>query len=412
LAGHSLLDIAIVGAGVAGLAAAISLSRDGHRVAVFERFDTSRPVGSGLMIQPSGLAALDRLGLRDEIERRGHRIDRLHGVTGRGTTIFDVAYADLDPVHYAVGIHRAALHGVLWEAFSACGATLETGARVLATQPVSGGRLDLDMGSGRRAGAFDLVVDASGANSPLRTQVTTRKPRPFAYGAVWTTVEDIGLARACLAQRYVAARIMMGYLPVGTIDGSGPPLAALFWSLKPQAHGVWRDGFAGWRGEAERLWPECAPILARLAGPDDFTLASYSHFLAPVFRSGSLVLIGDSAHATSPQLGQGGNQGLIDAVALGDALRASGGVDRALAAYERGRRSQVRFYQAASALLTAFFQSDSTTLAFLRDLLFHRMRHVPYLRREMVRTLAGLKTGLFTSATPDAIAGRGTGGRS
>lgn len=400
------LDIAVVGAGVAGLAAAIALSRDGHRVAVFERFDTPRPLGSGLMIQPSGLAALGRLGLRAEIERRGHRIDRLHGMTGRGRTVFNVAYADLDADLYAVGIHRAALHGVLWEAFTACGALLESGAEVRATQPVSGAGAVLEMSSGRRSARFDLIIDASGSNSTLRGQVTARKPRPFAYGAVWTTVEDTGIAPGCLAQRYVAARIMMGYLPVGTIDGEGPPLAALFWSLKPEAHSLWRNGFADWRGEAERLWPECRQLLARLGGPEDFTLAAYSHFLAPVFRSGSLVLIGDSAHATSPQLGQGGNQGLIDAVALADALHESRSMDEALSAYERRRRSQIRFYQAASALLTAFFQSDSGSLAFLRDLLFHRMRHVPYLRREMVRTLAGLKTGLFTSASPDAIAGR------
>ena len=401
------LDIAIVGAGVAGLAAAIALSRGGHRVAVFERFDTPRPLGSGLMIQPSGLAALGRLGLRTEIERRGHRIDRLHGMTGGGRTVFDVAYADLDAALYAVGIHRAALHGVLWDAFAACGASLETGAEVRATQPASGARAALEMSSGRRSGSFNLIIDASGSNSMLRGQVTARKPRPFAYGAVWTTVEDIGIAPGCLAQRYVAARIMMGYLPVGTIDGQGPPLAALFWSLKPETYSPWRDGFADWRDEAERLWPECGPLLSRLGGPEDFTLAAYSHFLAPVFRSGSLVLIGDSAHATSPQLGQGGNQGLIDAVALADALRASQSIDEALAAYERRRRAQIRFYQAASALLTAFFQSDSASLASLRDLLFHRMRHVPYLRREMVRTLAGLKTGLFASAGPDAIAGRG-----
>lgn len=408
---HSL-DIAIVGAGVAGLAAAIALSRDGHRVSVFERFDTPRPLGSGLMIQPSGLAALGRLGLDAEIERRGHRIDRLHGVTGGGRTIFDVAYADLDADLYAVGIHRAALHGVLWDGFIACRASLETGAEVRAAQPASGTRLVLELTSGRRSGSFDLIIDASGSNSTLRAQVTARRPRPFAYGAVWTTVEDIGIAPACLSQRYVAARIMMGYLPVGVIDGAGRPLAALFWSLKPERYGMWRDRFADWRGEAERLWPECGPLLSQLGGPDDFTLATYSHFLAPVFRSGSLVLIGDSAHATSPQLGQGGNQGLIDAVALADALRMSPSIDEALSAYERRRRSQIRFYQAASALLTAFFQSDSVPLAFLRDLLFHRMRHVPYLRREMVRTLAGLKTGLFTSASPGVVAGSGTGGRS
>jgi len=49
--------------------------------------------------------------------------------------------------------------------------------------------------------------------------------------------------------------------------------------------------------------------------------------------------------------------------------------------------------------MTPFFQSDSSVLAGVRDLVFHRMKVVPWLRREMLRTLAGLKTGLLTSAT-------------
>lgn len=64
----------------------------------------------------------------------------------------------------------------------------------------------------------------------------------------------------------------------------------------------------------------------------------------------------------------------------------------------------MRFYQIASWALTPLFQSDSRALAWLRDRTFHRMKIVPYLKREMVRTLAGLKTGLFSSATPGRIA--------
>lgn len=71
---------------------------------------------------------------------------------------------------------------------------------------------------------------------------------------------------------------------------------------------------------------------------------------------------------------------------------------------DRRRRRQLRFYQAASRPLTGFLQSVSRLLAASRDAAFPLMRHVPYLRREMVRTLSGLKTGLFSHATADAIA--------
>lgn len=57
------LDIAIVGCGISGLAAALLLHRQGHRVTLYERLEALRPVGSGLMVQPTGLAVLAKLGL-------------------------------------------------------------------------------------------------------------------------------------------------------------------------------------------------------------------------------------------------------------------------------------------------------------------------------------------------------------
>ena len=397
------LEIAIVGAGVAGLASAILLTRLGHRVVVYERFADVRPLGSGLMMQPTGLAALARLGLRRDLEGLGHRIERLHGLTARGTTVFDLAYADLEPGLHALAVHRASLHGVLWRGFTGSGTMLELGREIVATETHADGRLALVDAAGRRTPAADLVIDASGARSSLRATVTTRTSRPFRYGAVWATVPDRGLADGMLAQRYDAARVMIGYLPLGRITAGDAPCAALFWSLKPETHDSWRSGFAAWRDAAARLWPEIAPVLAALSGPEDFTLARYAHFTAPAVARGNVVLVGDSGHVTSPQLGQGANQGLIDAVVLADCLEAGEDLAAVLQRYADLRRRHVRFYQHASALMTPFFQSDSAALALTRDLTFRHFKRVPYLRREMVRMLAGLKTGLFSAATAEAI---------
>ena len=111
------LDVAIVGAGVAGLACAILLTRGGHQVRVYERFAESRPIGSGLMLQPTGLAAMERLGLLGAMTALGHRIDGLFGATQTGRVIFDLAYGDLEPELHALAVHRGGLHGVLWQGF-------------------------------------------------------------------------------------------------------------------------------------------------------------------------------------------------------------------------------------------------------------------------------------------------------
>lgn len=159
------------------------------------------------------------------------------------------------------------------------------------------------------------------------------------------------------------------------------------------------------------LWPELTPLVAGWSGPDDLVLASYQHFTAHVPYRRNVVLIGDAAHATSPQLGQGANNGMIDAIVLADMLERATTIDAALAGYAAGRRRHMRFYQLASRLMTPLFQSESRLLPFLRDVTFHRLRVLPYLRREMVRTLAGLKTGVFRSASADDIIGPRVGSR-
>lgn len=243
------LEISVIGAGVAGLAIAATLAKAGHRVVVFERFATSLPLGSGLMLQPTGLAALERLGLRTKIETLGHRIDRLHGITDTNRTIFDLAYAGLDPRFHAVAVHRALLHGVLWDNFKTSGAELVTGQIVTGVESLADSKVRLTTATGTLPGTFDLVIDASGANSSFRPAVSSNTAREFTYGAVWASIPDLGISDACLSQRYVSARRMIGYLPVGRIAHDGPSLAALFWSLKPRDYPAWRTNFEPWRAE-------------------------------------------------------------------------------------------------------------------------------------------------------------------
>ena len=104
-----------------------------------------------------------------------------------------------------------------------------------------------------------------------------------------------------------------------------------------------------------------------------------------------MAFIGDAAHATSPQLGQGVNMALLDALALAQALRETADADAALHRYAALRRWHVRVFQLASRLLTGFYQSDSRTLALMRDYLL-----APALRlRPMHRLAASLVSGLF-----------------
>ncbi|MBB6464621.1 2-polyprenyl-6-methoxyphenol hydroxylase-like FAD-dependent oxidoreductase [Aminobacter lissarensis] len=362
--------VAIAGAGPAGLAAALYLARDGHRVTVYERFAEPKPVGSGLILQPTGLSVLADLGLFDEISKLGSRIDRLHGTDAEsGRTVLDVRYDARPGGRYGVAVHRAALFGVLYRAALSEGIEIVTEAELDAVE--TGEQTQLVDATGRRHGAFDLVIDASGARSTLRRSAGfTADSKQLVYGAFWASLDwrGAGFDERALTQRYRRASVMIGVLPIGRVEPNGCKMAAFFWSLKPaDAERVQAEGLAAWKAEVVALWPECQAYLDQIEDFDQLTLARYGHHTLPNPAARGFAVIGDAAHSTSPQLGQGANMALLDAAALAHALRQASDIDEALAAYVRTRRWHIRLFQMLSLAFTPFYQSDSVLLPLLRD---------------------------------------------
>lgn len=393
------LEVGVVGCGVAGQAAAILLARQGHRVTVFERFAEPRPVGAGLLLQPTGLAVLDALGLGEAARSKGARVRGLQARTASGRAVLDLDYADLHPAAHGLGIRRSDLFDLLHGALTASRATLVAGLEIASVD----GQVLVDEG-GRRHGPFDLVIAADGTNSKLRGSLLPQKQvRLYRWGCLWATVPDEGTGFAgsgLLQQRVRGTREMMGLLPVA------PGVLTLYWSLPVTALDARRaldlDDF---RRRATALWPEAAPVVARAAADGAFTRATYRHVALPRWNRGGVMLIGDAGHGTSPQLGQGANLGLVDAWVLADALAEGPDLLSAVIGWERRRESTLYYYQFVSHLLTPFFQSRSATLGWLRDLAMGPLGRLPPVRRLMTSTLAGTRRGWWSSVPLDG-AGR------
>jgi 2-polyprenyl-6-methoxyphenol hydroxylase-like FAD-dependent oxidoreductase len=350
--------IAIAGAGIGGLAAATLLAREGHSVTVFERFETPRPLGSGLVVQPVGLAVLDAIGAGDEARRLGAPLTRMLGHSGRKVAL-DVAYRPQAP---GLAMHRATLFHILWQAATRAGVHPVTGHTATGTRATPDAiHLVTDRGE---LGPFDLLVDASGAGSRLAP--LTARALPF--GAVWAHVPwpATDLPRTELRQRYHRASRMAGILPIGCLPDDPTPRAAVFWSLSAAELDEWpAKPLHRWQAEVAAFWPAMIPFLDLIADKTQLSPARYNHGTLRRPYSRRLVHIGDAAHRASPQLGQGANMALLDAQALARALRLP--LDQALPAYHRARRWHLGLYQALSAAFTPQYQSHSRLLPVLRD---------------------------------------------
>lgn len=414
---------AIIGAGTAGLASAILLARQNIHVTIFEKVSELEPVGAGLLLQPSGLAVFEHLGVLDEALKLGAIVTGLEGQLPNGYKIVDSHYSQAHPDFYGLGIHRASLCHVLeskcreypelitWQMNADIQRLDESTHEIKVFGTVNGETFDA---------VFDSVIIANGARSELRPKSWVKVDQAYPWGAKWTIVpECLTLDPQILHQFYDRSNIMMGILPTGAIPTQpNARLSSIFWSLPTDQLGNFltkNQARSDWLKEVSKRWKPAADWLEQvIANPEEkqqWLSANYRDVVMSKFGEGRIGVIGDAAHAMSPQLGQGANMALLDAWALGQAVQVAKNnesIDHAKLwqTYHQHRQSSTAFYQFLSRLLTPLYQSDLWWASGLRDLSFSWMYRIPYFRKEMAVTVSGLKTGMFSQMKYEDITER------
>ena len=381
---NEYLKVAIAGAGFAGLATAVLLARQGHDVTVFDKFTEPQSVGAGVLVQPTGIAAMRVLGIADEVLQRGARIERLRGVTRRGWPVVNLHYEHWQLGAFGLGLHRGVLFNALWKAARLHGVTIVTGQEVK----------DLAELHARH----DLVVVADGCRSSLRCQTgLASTDRVYPWGAVWAILDDpAGEHGSTLWQWYRGAGQMLGIMPTGKAPGSNDPVVSLFWSLPARGHEAFRGaGLESFKAQVRALHPGCDSLLAQIDSMDQLTWTRYHDVVMPAYHTDRCVVIGDAAHATSPQLGQGTNLALLDAIALAECIAKAPELPVALECYTQLRREHLHFYADASRRLTPLFQSELKLLPWLRDLFMNLSTKLPVAGTLIRDVLVGVRQGWF-----------------
>lgn len=382
-----ILNIGISGAGIGGLAAAALLYDRGHKVQIFDQFDAPEPVGSGQVIQPVGMSVLSAIGIDSDALALGAKMVRMQGLEARSQRrVLDVSYNLNDANAFGLGIHRSSLFDVLLAAVKARGIRITTGFEVEAKQ-----NNVFIAADGRQSDGFDLLIDASGANSNL----SPIKSDALSYGALWGTVDwpKTNLPDDWLSQRYLRAENMVGVMPCGLLAKSDKKKSAIFWSLPADGYEAWRNkGLDAWKKEAIALWPEFKPFVSQITNIDQMTFATYSHGTLSKPWGENIAFIGDAAHRASPQLGQGANMALLDAMALAqvlDDIETEKEIESALREYAKSRKWHVNIYQLMSFLFTSQYQSDSRILPWLRDNILFPLSLVPPIPSILTRLVCG-----------------------
>jgi 2-polyprenyl-6-methoxyphenol hydroxylase-like FAD-dependent oxidoreductase len=356
----------IAGGGIGGLAAAVALGRRGWRVEVLERAPAIGEVGAGLSLWPNGVRALDALGLGERV-REIAMPETAGGVRDRsGRWLLRSDSAELErrygPV---VMIHRARLLDLLREA--APPGALRLGAEVSGVRD-DGTHVEVTHGGGVSNAA--LLVGADGLRSAVRRSVWPEAPGPrYAGYTAWRLVVDPPGGGLDAGGESWGRGERVGLVPLA---GGGVYLFAV--ANAPEGErsadgetAELRRRFGGWH----------APIPALLdAAAEEAVLRGDIYDLPPLesYVSGRVALLGDAAHAMTPDQGQGANQALEDAVTLAALLDADPSVRAALAAYDRERRPRTQTIARRSRRTGVVAQWSSAPAAAVRDRL---LRLVP-----------------------------------
>ncbi len=371
------MNVVIIGAGMGGLTTGIALKKFGHQVRIFDQTEKILPVGAAISLWSNGVKCLNYLGLTEKIAKLGGQMDDLayvDGLTGDVMTQFS-----LRPLIEEVGqrpypVARADLQNMLMDEFGRD--QIYLGKKMVSLEDKAD-YVEVHFADGSSTQA-DLLIGADGTHSMTRAYVLGQQvQRRYAGYVNWNGLVDISedLAPAQQWTTYVGEGKRASLMPVA--DGRfyfflDVPLPAGLENNRDEYKKLLKLYFADW----------CQPVQQLIERLDpQKTNRVEIHDIEPFtqFYKGRVVILGDAAHSTTPDIGQGGCQAMEDAIYLARSLQINTlGLEDALRRYQnkRNERANELVLRARKRCDVTHMKDETVTQAWYAELRREQGGHI------------------------------------
>jgi len=381
------MEITIIGAGMGGLTTGIALKKFGHKVTIYEQAEKILPVGAAISLWSNGVKCLNYLSLTEQVAKLGGQMDQLayiEGLTGDTMTQFSLLPLIEEVGQRPYPVARADLQNMLMDEFGR--EDIQLGKKMVELQEQKDGVL-VKFADGTEI-KTDLLIGADGTHSITRAYVLGEQvSRRYAGYVNWNGLVEISekLTPADQWTTFVGQGKRVSLMPVA--DGKfyfffDVPLPVGLENNRAEYKTLLKQYFEGW----------CAPVQHLIDALDEQkTNRVEIHDIEPFaqFYKGRVVIVGDAAHSTTPDIGQGGCQAMEDAIYLARSLQINTlGLEDALKRYQnkRNERANELVLRARKRCDVTHMKDEAVTKEWYEEL---RKEQGPHIMKGIISNIIG-----------------------
>lgn len=352
------MKIAIIGGGIGGLTTALALQKNNLDITIYESAPEIKPVGAGIIMANNAMQVFDKLGIRYKIEKAGHKISTIKITDPQLKTLSEVPLNKFERQYgvHNIAIHRGKLQMILAEEIGF--ENIKLSKRLSKIEQRNGYQLTFEDGTTAIA---DVVIGADGIKSVVRNQILNLGKIRAANQKCWRGVSEIDWTKKYSHQAYEAwgKGKRFGFVRINDQQ--------VYW------YAVANENLVKNPENPAELFTEFNSEVPGiiLETPKEKIFVNDIIDLEPIsqWQKDRVCLIGDAAHATTPNMGQGACQAIEDAYVIGKLFGEGKSVEKVFTQYEELRMKKAHYIVNTSSIIGKVSHYENSLAVWLRNTL-------------------------------------------